>query len=167
MVVAMPSWQEVAASLLEPDVAASLLGPGWGGAQPVPAPPQPRRYSDLPPDLANGLERLNRTPTARFRGDKAVWARVVDDAHALAVDGWAAKALALGWSPYDVFGIGLRDSLDFAGLAVWLEGREVVVMNADRAMIRTVKGMAYFERGGWGHGRDASAPPVLLWQFGR
>ncbi|KQM98740.1 hypothetical protein ASE78_05805 [Sphingomonas sp. Leaf25] len=66
-----------------------------------------------------------------------------------------------------MFGIGKRDSLDFAGLAVWLGGREVVVMNADRALARSVDGMACFERGGWGHGRDASAETVMLWQFGR
>ncbi|KQN10319.1 hypothetical protein ASE83_12420 [Sphingomonas sp. Leaf32] len=92
---------------------------------------------------------------------------MVDDAHALAVDGWAGKALALGWNAYDVFGIGKRDSLDFAGLAVWLEGRTILVLDASRAMVRDRGGMACFERGGWGHGRDASAPPVLLWQFGR
>lgn len=158
MVPAMPSWREVAASLLDPQGA---------GSQPAPAPPQPRRYSDLPPEIAEGLERLRRVPTGRFRGDAAVWARVVDDAHALALDGWAGKALALGWNAYDVFGIGKRDSLDFAGLAVWLDGRTVVVLNADRAMVRDRGGMACFERGGWGHGRDASAPPVLLWEFGR
>lgn len=164
----MPSWQEVAASLLEPDVAASLLGAEWAGAQPGPAPAPPRRrYSHLPPDIAAGLERLQRTPTARFRGDTAAWTRAVDDAHALAVDGWAGKALALGWNVYDVFGIGKRESLDFAGLAVWLEGREVVAMDADRAIVRAHGSRAYFERGGWGHGRDASADPVLLWQFGR
>lgn len=158
MVPAMPSWREVAASLLDPQRAGPALAP---------APPQPRRYSDLPPDIAEGLERLQRTPTTRFRGDAAVWARVVDDAHALALDGWAGKALALGWNAYDVFGIGKRDSLDFAGLAVWLDGRTIVVLDADRAMVRTAGGMACFERGGWGHGRDASAPSVLLWQFGR
>ncbi len=155
----MPSWREVAASLLEPQRA---------GPAPAPTPPQPsRRYSDLPADIAAGLERLQRVPTGRFRGDTTAWARVVDDAHALAIDGWAGKALALGWSAHDVFGIGPRDSLDFAGLAAWLEGREVVVMNADRALARSADGMACFERGGWGHGRDASADPVLLWQFGR
>ncbi|MEP9402214.1 hypothetical protein [Sphingomonas sp. VNH70] len=154
----MPSWREVAASLLEPQ-----------GAGPVPASPprQPRRYSDLPSDIAEGLESLRRVPTGRFRGDTTAWARVVDDAHTLALDGWAGKALALGWSAHDVFGIGRRDSLDFAGLAVWLDGREVVVMNADRAMVRDRSGMACFERGGWGHGRDACADPGLLWQFGR
>lgn len=158
----MPSWREVAASLLNDEGG----GRGVDATLDTPA-PQPRRYSDLPADIAAGLERLHRTPTARFRGDTAAWARVVDDAHALALDGWAGKALALGWNAHDVFGIGKRDSLDFAGLAVWLNGRAIVVLDADRAMVRTVGGMACFERGGWGHGRDASEPPVLLWQFGR
>lgn len=156
----MPSWREVAASLLNED----------GGSVPLDDTPQTqplRRYSDLPTHLAEGLERLHRIPTARFLGDTAGWARVVDDAHALALDGWAGKALALGWSAHDVFGIGKRDSLDFAGLAVWLEGRTIVVLNADRAMVRDRSVVACFERGGWGHGRDASEPPVLLWQFAR
>ncbi len=154
----MPSWREVAASLLDPHGA---------GHAPAPTPPQPRRYSDLPPDIAAGLGRLQRTPTARFRGDTQRWAQVVDDAHALALDGWAAKALALGWSGHDVFGIGRRDANDFAGLAVWLDGRTVAVLDEQRAMARTAGGWACFERGGWGHGRDAGADPVLLWQFGR
>lgn len=154
----MASWRDEVAALFEPNGALT---------QPPPAPKPVRRYTDVPADVAEGLERLQRTPGARFRGDKAAWARVVDDAHALAIDGWAGKALALGWNVHDVFGIGPRDSLDFAGLAVWLEGRSIVVLNADRAMVRDRGGMACFERGGWGHGRDASAEPVLLWQFGR
>lgn len=158
MVLAMPSWQEVAASLLDPQ--------GTGPA-PLRAPAQPRCYSDLPADIAEGLERLSHYPAHRFRGDAEAWARVVDDAHALALGRWAGKALALGWDAHDVFGIGKRDSLDFAGLAVWLGGRTIVVLNADRAMVRDRGCMACFERGGWGHGRDASEPPVLLWQFGR
>lgn len=162
----MLSWRDEVAALLNPQQSRPGGDPASPPA-PAPAPPQPRRYSDLPPDIAEGLERLQRTPTARFRGDKAAWARVVDDAHALALDGWVGKALALGWNAYDVFGIGKRDSLDFAGLAVWLAGRTIVVLNADRAMVRDRGGMACFERGGWGHGRDANAPPVLLWQFGR
>lgn len=154
----MVSWREVAASLLET--------PG-AGVQLAPTSPPQRRYADLPADLAAGLERLNRTPTARFRGDTQRWAQVVDDAHALALDGWAAKALALGWSGHDVFGIGRRDANDFAGLAVWLDGRTIAVLDEQRAMARTAGGWACFERGGWGHGRDAGADPVLLWQFGR
>ncbi len=154
----MPSWREVAASLLDPQGA---------GPAPAPAPPQPQRYSDLPANIAEGLERPSHYPAHRFRGDAEAWARVVDDAHALALDGWASKALALGWSAHDVFGIGKRDSLDFAGLAVWLKGRRIVVLNADRAVVRDRGGMACFERGSWGHGRDASEPPVLLWQFAR
>lgn len=154
----MANWREKAAALLETQGA---------GSAPAPRPQPARRFADLPPGIAAALERLQRTPGPRFRGDAAAWARVVDDAIALAVDGWAGKALALGWSAHDVFGIGPRDSLDFAGLAVWLEGRTIVVLNADRAMVRDRGGMACFERGGWGHGRDASADPVLLWQFGR
>ena len=154
----MANWREKAAALLETQ---------GGGSTPAPRPQPARRFGDLPPGIAVALERLQHTPGPWFRGDAAAWARVIDDAIALAVDGWAGKALALGWSAHDVFGIGPRDSLDFAGLAVWLEGRTIVVLNADRAMVRDRGGMACFERGGWGHGRDVSAEPVLLWQFGR
>ncbi|MEN2748211.1 hypothetical protein [Sphingomonas sp. T9W2] len=155
----MANWREKAAALLDPHGA---------GPRPAPSPPQPtRRFTDLPPGIAAAVARLQRTPGPRFCGDAAAWAHVIDDAIALAVDGWAGKALALGWSAHDVFGIGPRDSLDFAGLAVWLAGRTIVVLNADRAMVRDRDGMACFERGGWGHGRDASEPPVLLWEFGR
>lgn len=160
MVPGMASWREEVAALLE--------GPqNTGEIRAAPVLQKTRRYSDLPIDLADGVERLNRTPSSRFRGDSNRWARVVDDAHRLALEGWAGKALALGWSPHDAFGIGRRDANDFAGLAVWLDGRSVVVLDGQRAMARIDRGWAYFERGSWGHGRDAEADPVMLWQFGR
>jgi len=99
--------------------------------------------------------------------NRAAWFEVVQDAQRLVSEGWADRALDLGWTAGDLFGVGQRDSHDFAGLAVWLEGRRIIVMDETIAVARDERGRATFNRRGFGHGKDVRQPPVLLWQFGR
>ncbi|HXH00242.1 MAG TPA: hypothetical protein VNI79_07505 [Sphingomicrobium sp.] len=77
-----------------------------------------------------------------------VWPGVVSDALSLARDGWASKALALGWAPLDLFGaVTERDGqADADGLAVWLGGQTVLAICATYASIGNGDGRAYFNR---------------------
>jgi len=92
----------------------------------------------------------------------AAWAEVVADAVQLASDGWATKALALGWSPLDLFGaVTDRDSYaDADGLAVWLGGRPVLAICATYASVGDGMGRAYFNR-------STRLGTTLLWDIGK
>ncbi|MEO6247025.1 MAG: DUF3987 domain-containing protein [Sphingomicrobium sp.] len=80
----------------------------------------------------------------------------------LADEGWAAKALALGWDELELFGAVPDADGDPAGdgLAVWLNGRELLAMTADYAVAAQPGGWAYFNR-------RQSSGAVLLWALGR
>lgn len=122
----------------------------------------------LPADLAKNLHRLKLMTAPRRLQRFEMWQAVVMDALRLAADGWASRALALGWTPIDLFGTGREDSHDYSGLAVWLEGRTLLLLEADVAVARTQAGRrAYFHRGGLQHGANVDHPPVFLWEFGR
>lgn len=91
----------------------------------------------LPEHLAAALHRLGSIPAPRGI-NLATWASVVDDAARLARDGWAAQALALGWSELDLFGAvpdRAGDPND-DGLAVKLCGRPVLAICAGFATVR-------------------------------
>ena len=94
-----------------------------------------------------------------------MWHGVVLDAVQIYAQGWVERALSLGWSILDLYGVG-KDSHDFAGLAVWLDGRKLVMLDADRAVARAYDGKHHFSRGGIGRGQDARAQPVPIWEFG-
>ncbi len=115
----------------------------------------------IPAPCADGLRRLRSMPSPRLVRPDA-WPRVVSDALRLARDGWASKALALGWSPLDLFGA-VTDSLgDPAGdgLAVWIAGRKLLAMTADYAVVEDGPGgRSYFNR-------RESEGAVLLWAIG-
>lgn len=146
----MASWRELARER----IGAETCAPDVPGIEGVPA------------DLAAHLLRLDRlNPPRAFA--RAVWSMVVADALALARGGWVQSALALGWTEADLFGIGPRDANDFCGLAVWLQGRQLVALDANTAIAATASGRACFNRGGFGHGKDATAAPVPLWRFAR
>lgn len=101
----------------------------------------------------------NRCP----HGVKAsAWATAVRDAKRLADDGWAAKALALGWTALDLFGaVTDRDGDPEAdGLAVKLAGRKVLAISENFATVQDGEnGRAYLHRRGSEGGR-------LLWELG-
>jgi len=123
----------------------------------------------LPDDLATALRRLETLPPPRKLERAANWQGVIADAMTIARDRWAAKAMALGWTAGDLFGIGPLDDWDFQGLAVWLEGRRVVLLDDKQAIVAGDPGdyRSAFVRGGMRHGTHPSIVPVMLWEFGR
>jgi hypothetical protein len=123
----------------------------------------------LPDDLATALRRLETLPPPRKLERAANWQGVIADAMTIARDRWAAKAMALGWTAGDLFGIGPRDDWDFQGLAVWLDGRRIVLLDDKQAIVAGDPGdyRSAFVRGGMRHGTHPSIVPVMLWEFGR
>lgn len=119
------------------------------------------QVAPLPADIGAGLDRLRamRCPKGL---DPLAFRVATLAALGLARDGWAAKALALGWSPLDLFGA-VTDATGDAysnGLAVWLAGRRVLAICATHAIVEDGEGRAYFNR------IDRSGAR-LLWELGR
>ena len=110
-------------------------------------------------ELADGVERLSRMPPPRLLNPSA-WPVVVADAHRLLDEGWAAKALALGWSAFDLFGAVTDKDGDPSGdgLAVWLGGRRIALLSARTCTVKDgANRRAEFTR------RDTPRR-VLLWE---
>ena len=123
----------------------------------------PQSVASFPPaEIARGLAAL-RTLAAPLGVDCNGWRQVVADAGRLIAEGWAEDALALGWTALDLFGcepLGSDD--DYRnGLAVWLIGRPLVLLDADSAIARVDARRFVFSRK-----RDRSGC-VLLWELGR
>lgn len=117
----------------------------------------------LPADVTDGIARL-RSGWQPRKVDVTEWRAVVEDVRRLVDDGWAANALALGWSPHDVFGIGPGGSNEWLSLAVWLSGRTVTMLDDHRAF--TEEGAVYYlER--WGRPNTVFVEPIFLWEMGR
>jgi hypothetical protein len=148
------------------DVAASVMAEG---ATPAPAIAPAVENFGLPDDLASALRRLETSPPPRKLERAANWRGVVVDAMTIARDRWAAKAMALGWTAGDLFGIGPRGDWDFQGLAVWLEGRRIVMLEDKRVIAVGASGgsRSSFDRAGMRHGTHPKIEPVMLWDFGR
>lgn len=83
----------------------------------------------MPEAVVTGL-RVLRDGLVPSVADPAAWHGIVLDAIHLATDGWAGKALRLGWSVHDLWGV----SADREGLAVWLGGPEIVLLD-DRTAV--------------------------------
>ena len=142
------------------DLAAQRVGPEQLALAELPLP-------GIDTALAGNLRELEHLRPPRGI-ERSSWTSVVRDALALARGGWAATALTLGWSELDLFGIGPAGSSDFSGLAVWLRGRQLILLNSELAIVRDGTARACFNRGGWGHGRDMGLPAAVpLWRFGR
>ena len=90
----------------------------------------------VPADIVDGVARLGGQPAPRI-SNPPVWPEIVADAQRLVADGWAAKAMALGWSALDLFGacgdVGHQD--DNHGLAVWLARRRLLAINETIAVV--------------------------------
>jgi hypothetical protein len=131
------------------------------------ADPPPAEYG-LSAELVSSLRDLQAmVPPAKIE-NAAHWRPVVADALRIAREGWAARALTLGWSVYDLWGVGPVDDWEFSGLAVWLAGRPLVRLDADHALAGGSDTFcSVFVRGGPGHGTQPTIAPVLLWEFGR
>ena len=118
------------------------------------------RETSVPRGVASGLSRLKLMRAPRLMRPEA-WPVTLSDAERLARDGWAAKALAFGWSPLNLFRavIDLRGDPSSDGLAVWLSGRKLLALCASFAVADAGNGgRAYFNR------RDAEGA-VLLWEI--
>lgn len=117
-------------------------------------------YWGLPVDMVVGLRRLATMPTPRLILPEG-WPAAVADALMLTTDGWAAKALALGWSPLEVFGA-VTDRNGYSGadgLAVWLGGRSVLAIAETYASVGDGIGRAYFNH-------STCLAETLLWDIG-
>jgi hypothetical protein len=95
----------------------------------------------VPTVWAEGFARLDRSrPPADVPPRR--WQRFIDDI-GLFLDRWAAYATALGWNPFDLFGCD-RDRpfarIDKAGLLWLLNGKRVVMLGEDVAVIETPTG---------------------------
>lgn len=114
-------------------------------------------------DITEGLRLLSRrrAPTITRPG---VWAEIVSDAAKLTADGWARRALDVGWDAYDLFGIGRQGSAQWESLAVWLAGRTITVIDDHQART-TCGGIYYLER--WGRADTAFDQPIFLWEWAR
>jgi hypothetical protein len=62
------------------------------------------------------------------------WLRFIDDCVRFFDDGWATRAVALGWGPLDLFGcdrIKPFARLDRAGLLCVIDGRKLLALTGD------------------------------------
>ncbi len=150
----MGSWRDVAAAVVQ------------RREQPAVLPPVAETFG-LPDRLAASLRVLEYMPAPRKIEQGDTWRGIVRDALGIARGGWAANAMAFGWSAGDLFGIGPRGDWEFSGLAVWLRGRSIVLLDQQRAIVADGDRRAAFTRGGMGHGTRPTVIPVMLWEFGR
>ena len=96
----------------------------------------------LPASVSKALASLPQGKSAVF-GSSEAWRDVVADARRIAAEGWAAQALALGWSLHDLFSI-LDDR---ESLSVWLRGRRMVLVDTECAVaIRPGQRAEYYTR---------------------
>jgi hypothetical protein len=92
------------------------------------------------------------------------WLRFIDDCGRFLDDGWAARAEALGWGPFDLFGCN-RDKpfarISQAGLLWLLAGRKLLALTRDTAAITTHSGgsLTFYRR-------QLEAGGVLAWELG-
>lgn len=122
----------------------------------------PNVPQSLPSDVRAGLVTLQAMAAPRLARPE-VWPGVVADAGCLASDGWAVQALSLGWTPLDLWGCSpvVGGNPDHEGLAVWLGGRRILLIDERTCLVDTrAGGRAMFTR------RDP-AGAVLLWDLGR
>jgi hypothetical protein len=71
------------------------------------------------------------------------WLQFIDDCGTFLDEGWPARAAALGWGPLDLFGCDRQRPwarIDQLGLLWLLNGRRVVALTADIAIIETPGG---------------------------
>jgi hypothetical protein len=88
---------------------------------------------------------------------------VVADAVRLASDGWAVHALGLGWSALDLWGCSPEPGgdADQDGLAVWIDGRRVLLLDADSCIVESQpRAHSVFNR------CSVAAGGVFLWDIG-
>lgn len=117
----------------------------------------------LPQPLRVGLDRLG-SMAAPAMSRPEIWPEIVRDAQRLATEGWAGRALDLGWHPLDLWGVSpvTGGIADLEGLAVWLSARRVLLLD-DRSCIAESRpgSHAIFNR------RRSMDGAVFLWDLGK
>ena len=103
----------------------------------------------FPNEWRDGYARLCRMPRPdAYSGPE--WQQLIDDAGYF-LDAWASQCSALGWSLVDVFGVALtapQARHDAKGLVPLLDGKKIVAVTAELAVIETAGGsrQRYFRR---------------------
>ena len=113
------------------------------------SPPRERNSETSLPEAVNEGLKVLAAMSCPARVDWDKWRAVVADAVRLGREGWAGKALALGWTDLDLFGAVTDVAGDpySDGLAVWLAGRQLLAITADFAVADDGKGgRSYFNR---------------------
>ena len=130
-------------------------------SSPLIVPIVPNVPQKLLPGIRAGLVALKTMAAPRLVLPE-VWPTVVADALTLAKDGWASKAMALGWDVLDLYGAvtGRDGYADADGLAVWLAGRPLLAISATYASVGDDNSRSYFNR----CNRLGTA---LLWDLGK
>ena len=107
--------------------------------------PQLSQLAPVPEPIRAGIAKLRimKAPRA-VRAD--CWPGVVTDATSLMESGWAARALAKGWRPLQLFGaVTDREGDSYSdGLAVWLVGRKITALLDGCIAVEDSAGRAYF-----------------------
>jgi hypothetical protein len=164
----MASWRDYARAV-EPNpetCANSAVSANSPGLSPAPAPIGTigaigTASLSLPLPVARGLAAL---PTMACPVDlnASGWPRAVADAVKFGADGWAAKAIALGWTDLDLFGVvaARNGDPDADGLAVKLAGRPVLAICGTFATVDLGNGGRLYLRRGDNDGAR------LLWALG-
>ena len=118
----------------------------------------------VPRDWFEGVRRLISLPCPRGIS-AARWGRLQMDA-AVFLETWGAQASALDWCTVNIFGVNARapfQRVDIAGLVRLLDGRPVVAMTADEAVILCPTGARQTYRS---KGPERGSGQVLLWDLG-
>lgn len=117
---------------------------------------------NIPRDWAEGFARLNPNHSPADVPSRR-WLAFINDCGRFLDGGFAAKAAALGWGPFDVFGCN-RDRpfarIDQAGLLWLLNGDRLIAMSENTATIETRTGT----RQTW-HRKPAESGRALPWEL--
>lgn len=112
----------------------------------------------LPSGIRDGLARLCLVPPRKDLMPQPLWAALVCDTVLFAKRGWAAKAMALGWSDLELFGIAPKG---WQGLTSRLIGREVLGLDARKVAVKEGRRVAHLPR-------ETLAPgAVPIWEAGK
>jgi hypothetical protein len=154
----MGRWSDLAARLREGEEVPDNRVNSVNSPRPAPIDPiEPIERGSLPSSVLAGLDRLRLQAAPRLERPE-VWPEIVADALALVTDGWAGKALALGWTPLQLWGA----HLDTPGLAAWLAGRRIALLHDSCCTVADGPNRwAVFNR------REPAPGTVFLWEWGR
>ena len=97
----------------------------------------------LPDGIRAKLARLSLLPPRKITLTQPLWAALVCDTMLFAKRGWAAKAMALGWSELELFGIAPRG---WQGVTSRLIGREVLGLDARKIAVKDGRHVAQLPR---------------------